>query len=163
MNIVLCGMMGAGKTSVGKKLAFLTGRQCVDTDEMIVEKYGKISDIFEKYGEAYFRNLETQTAQALSVRDGLVVSTGGGFVLREENVTCLKKSGKIFYLRATLPTLLKRVGQDDSRPLLKDGAEKNLTRLLELRAPIYERVADCIIDTDGKTVAEVAQEILNNL
>lgn len=162
MNIVLCGMMGAGKTSVGRKLQFLTGRQCVDTDDIIVEKYGKISDIFENYGEAYFRNLETQTAEILAGKDNLIVSTGGGFVLREENVNFLKRNGKIFYLRARLSTLVERVGDGDSRPLLRDGAEKKLAQLMVTRAPVYERVADYIVDTDGKTVTGVAQEILRH-
>ena len=160
MNIILCGIMGVGKTSVGKKLEWLTGKKCVDTDEIIVKKYGKISDIFAEKGEPYFRDLETEVAKQLADKDGLVVSTGGGFVLREENVNYIKKNGKIFYLRAELSTLVERVSGNDSRPLLQGGAEKKLKELLPVRAPIYEKAADFIIDTDGKTVAEVANEII---
>lgn len=161
MNIVLCGMMGVGKTSVGKKLEWLSGRKCVDTDEIIVEKYGKIADIFQNYGEEYFRNLETETAEKLSVKDNLIISTGGGLVMREKNVELLKKNGKIFFLRASLSTLLSRVSVNDSRPLLKEGAEKKLRELMPVRTPVYEKAADYIIDTDNRTVAEIAQEILS--
>lgn len=161
MNIVLCGMMGVGKTTVGKKLEFLTKRKCVDTDEMIVEKHGVIADIFEKYGEPYFRDLETEVAKQLSEKDNLIISTGGGFVLRAENVEYLKKSGKIFFLRAKMETLLARVAGNNDRPLLKDGAEKKLKELIPKRTPIYESVADHIIDTDGRTTSDIAGEILS--
>lgn len=160
MNIVLCGMMGAGKTVVGKELADLSGRRLSDTDELISEKYGKISEIFEKYGEPYFRDLETETAKFIADEDGLIVSTGGGFIMRKENAEYLKRNGTIFFLRATKETLLKRLALDTSRPLLKDGAEKKLSELLPLRTPIYEAVADYIVDTDGKSTEEVAKEIL---
>lgn len=162
MNIVLCGMMGAGKTSVGKELQALSGWQCVDTDKMIEEKHGKISDIFEKYGEKYFRDLETETAKELAGKRDLIVATGGGFVMREQNVTELKKSGMIFYLRASISTLLNRVAGDTSRPLLKDGAEKKLTELMAIRGPVYERIADRIIETDGRTLRDIAREILSD-
>ncbi len=161
MNIVLCGMMGVGKTSVGKKLEWLSKRVCVDTDELIVQKHGKIADIFERYGEEYFRNLETETAEKLSKRDNLIISTGGGLVMREKNVELLKKKGKIFFLRATLDTLLSRVTVNDSRPLLKENAENKLRQLISTRTPVYEAAADYIIDTDNRSVADIAQEILS--
>lgn len=160
MNIVLCGMMGVGKTSVATALAEATGRRCVDTDGLIVEKHGEINRIFAEHGEAYFRDLETDTARALSATDGLIIATGGGFVLREENARMMKERGKIVFLRAELNTLLGRIGSDESRPLLKDGAEKKLRELLPLRTPVYSRVADYIVDTDGKSVQEIASEIL---
>lgn len=163
MNIVLCGMMGAGKTSVGQALARLSGRRAVDTDALIEEKYGKITEIFAAHGEAYFRDLETETARALSERDDLVIATGGGFVLRQENCDLLKKKGKIFFLRARFETLLARVAGDASRPLLAGGAEKKLRELLPVRTPVYERAADCIVDTDGRDVDDIAREILSRL
>ena len=83
MNVVLCGMMGAGKTTVGIQIAELTGRRWYDTDGVIVDKYGKISDIFEYYGEAHFRKLETEIVKQFSTQDNLVISTGGGLVLKE--------------------------------------------------------------------------------
>lgn len=160
MNIVLCGMMGVGKTSVGKKLEFLSKRRQVDTDEMIVERYGNIAQIFATKGEQYFRDLETEMAKLLSEKDGLIISTGGGFVLREQNAEYLKKNGKIFFLRAKLDTLVGRVSGNNDRPLLMDGAEKKLRELMPVRTPIYEKVADHIIDTDGRTIADIANEIL---
>lgn len=161
MNVVLCGMMGAGKTTVGFQLARLTNQKCVDTDNLIEKRYGKISDIFAQRGEAYFRALETETARSLSERNGLVISTGGGLVMREENCALLKKSGKIVFLRAKLQTLLSRIKLDGTRPLLKEGnAEEKITALLKERTPVYERVSDYIVDTDGKKKDEIAREIL---
>ena len=91
MNIVLCGMMGAGKTSVGIKIADLTGRRWFDTDDLITEKYGKIPSIFEFYGEERFREMETEIVKKVSEEDNVVISTGGGCVLRPENSAALKK------------------------------------------------------------------------
>ncbi|MCI8343350.1 MAG: shikimate kinase [Clostridia bacterium] len=162
MNIVLCGMMGVGKTSVGIQIAKLTGRRWFDTDVVISDRHGKISDIFEYYGEAHFRALETDVVRELIKLDGLVISTGGGLVLQPENSEMLKQNGVIVFLRAGFETLISRVRADESRPLLKDTGRtaETLGQLLSVRTPIYEHVADRIVDTDGKTVEEVAREIL---
>ena len=162
MNIVLCGMMGVGKSSVGIRVAEKTGRMWYDTDVVITDRHGRISDIFEFYGEAHFRALETEIVRELSARDGLVISTGGGLVLKPENNELLKKNGKIFFLRATFETLLKRVRADETRPLLKNTGKtaETLGKLLKERTPVYEHVADYIIDTDGRTVQEIADEIV---
>ena len=162
MNIVLCGMMGVGKTSVGIRIAELTDRRWCDTDVVITDRHGKISDIFEFYGEAHFRSLETEIVRELSGQDGLVISTGGGLVLKAENSELLKQGGKIFFMRASLETLMSRVAADETRPLLK-GSGKIAERLKELlhdRTPVYEHVADFIVDTDGKSVDTVAREII---
>ncbi|MBQ8428540.1 MAG: shikimate kinase [Clostridia bacterium] len=162
MNLILCGMMGAGKTTVGIKIAEKSNRRWYDTDEVITKRYGDISSIFAREGEAYFRGLETETVQELSKQDGLVISVGGGLVLKEENVSLLKRKGKIFLLRATKQTLLARLQGDRNRPLLQgeERLEDRLESLLSTRGPIYEKVADFIVDVDGKTVAEIAEEIL---
>ena len=162
MNIVLCGMMGVGKTSVGIQISKLTSRRWFDTDVVISDRHGKISDIFEYYGEAHFRALETDVVRELIKLDGLVISTGGGLVLQPENSEMLKKNGVIVFLRAGFETLISRVRADESRPLLKDTGRtaETLGQLLSVRTPIYEHVADRIVDTDGKTVEEVAREIL---
>ena len=162
MNIVLCGMMGVGKSSVGVRIAELTGRMWYDTDVVITDRHGRISDIFEFYGEAHFRSLETEVVRELSARDNLVISTGGGLVLKPENNEMLKKNGKIFFLRASFETLLKRVRADETRPLLKNTGKtaETLGTLLSERTPVYEHVADYIIETDGKSVEEVADEIV---
>lgn len=155
-------MMGVGKTTVGVKIAERTGRRWCDTDDLIVEKHGKISDIFARYGEGYFRNLETETVRNLSQENGLVISVGGGLVLKKENNELLKANGKIIFLRATVQTLLNRLQADTSRPLLQNSAEtleEKLTRLLRERTPVYESVADYIVDVDEKSPVEIAEQI----
>lgn len=163
MNIVLCGMMGVGKTSVGIQIAQHTDLRWYDTDVLITDRYGRISDIFEFYGEPYFRSLETDTVKELAEQDNLVISTGGGLVLKPENSELLKRNGEIYFLRASFETLLSRVKADGSRPLLKDTGSilaLKLQQLLKERTPVYELVADHIVDTDGKSVEEVANEII---
>ncbi len=163
MNVVLCGMMGAGKTTIGIKIADLTGRRWYDTDQLIVDQHGKISDIFEYYGEAHFRKLETEIIKELADKDGLVISTGGGLVLKKENNELLQKKGKIVFLRATLETLSKRLKVDGNRPLLQTSTESirdRLSKLMVERTPVYEHVADYIVDVDGKTPEEIAKEIV---
>ena len=162
MNIILCGMLGVGKSTVGVRIAELTGRMWYDTDVVITDRHGRISDIFEYYGEAHFRSLETEVVRELSGRDGLVISTGGGLVLKPENSELLKQNGKIFFMRASFETLLKRVRADETRPLLKNTGKtaESLGKLLAQRTPVYEHVADYIVDTDGKSIDEVAKEIV---
>lgn len=163
MNIVLCGMMGAGKTTVGIQLALLSDRCWMDTDNLIAKDYGEIATIFERYGEEYFRKLETKTVEELVQEENLVVSVGGGLVLNEKNVALLKENGKIFYLRASVETLTERLKADTTRPLLQTNGESltdKLTKILEERAPIYERVADFTIDVDGKAPGQIALEII---
>lgn len=163
MNIVLCGMMGAGKTTIGIKIAELTGRRWYDTDGVIVDRYGKISDIFEFYGEAHFRKLETEIVKELAPLDNLVISTGGGLVLKKENNEVLQQKGKIVFLRAGFETLAHRLKVDGTRPLLQTSTESirdRLQRLLTERTPVYEHVADYIVDVDGKTPEALAEEIV---
>ncbi len=163
MNLILCGMMGAGKTTIGIKIADLTGRRWYDTDGLIVDKHGNIADIFEFYGEAHFRRLETEIIKELALKDGLVISTGGGLVLKKENNELLQKNGKIVFLRASLDTLSARLRVDGSRPLLQTSTESirdRLSNLMKERAPVYEHVADYIVDVDGKTPEEIAKEIV---
>ena len=162
MNLCLCGMMGAGKTTVGVEIVKNTSLRLCDTDGLIVEKHGKIADIFARYGEGRFREIETETVKTLAKEDGLVISTGGGLVLRAENVALLGQNGKIVYLRASLETLVERLHADGTRPLLQteEGLCDRLARLLKERAPIYEQVADFVVDVDGKTPEEIAKEII---
>ena len=160
MNIILAGMPGCGKTTVsrilGKKLNF----RVVDTDELIVEKYGVISEIFEKFGEECFRNFETQIVKDIVTLDSLVVSTGGGCLLREENRMLFKSCGKIIFLRTKLDTLSSRLEGDTTRPLLKGDMKGRLQTLMRERASVYENSADIVIDTDAVTPEEVADKIL---
>lgn len=163
MNIVLCGMMGVGKTTVGLQLAQMTNRKFYDTDSVIVQRFGDISRVFKEYGEIYFRGLETKVICELATMQDLVISTGGGAVLKEENVEALKKQGKIVFLRANLQTLEKRLAADTTRPLLQteESLKQRLQKLLETRSPIYQKVADFVVDVDGKTPDNIAQEIIS--
>ena len=166
MNIILCGMMGAGKTTVGLRLALSLDRCWVDTDSLIEDEYGDIATIFQEHGEEYFRGVETKVVEELVQEDGLIISVGGGLVLKKENVELLKGSGKIVYLRASVETLEERLSGDKNRPLLKDGEEsltEKLTKMMDARAPIYAEVADFTIDVEGKNPEEVALEILAKL
>lgn len=166
MNIVLCGMMGVGKSTVGVRLAELTKHRWIDTDTVISNRYGRINDIFEYYGEAHFRNLETQVVDEYCEQDDLVISTGGGLVLNRENAEKLKKNGKIIFLQASLDTILSRITSgDNTRPLLRrtKGSRARLEKLLKDRKPVYEYVADYMIETDNKSADEVAREIVSIL
>ncbi len=166
MNLVLCGMMGAGKTTIGIKLAELTGKRWYDTDGIISDRHGKISDIFEFYGESHFRKLETEVVKELALQDGLVISTGGGLVLKHENNALLQANGKIIFLRASLDTLVKRLYLDNTRPLLYKSADNlrgRLAALINERAPVYEHVADFVVDVDKKTPEAIAREIIDRV
>ena len=163
MNLILCGMMGAGKTTIGIKIAELTGRRWYDTDGLITDKHGKISDIFEYYGEAHFRKIETEIVKDLAQKDDLVISTGGGLVLKKENNALLQENGKIVFLRASLDTLAHRLKVNGERPLLQTSTENlrdRLARLLKERTPVYEHVADFVVDVDGKNPEDIAKEII---
>lgn len=161
MNLILYGMMGVGKTTVGALLGQCTGRRWVDTDQLIEEKYGDIAELFHRFGEEYFRSLETEMVQTLAKQDGLVISVGGGLVLCEENVSLLKRNGVFMYLRASVQTLEERLTANPSRPLLQTGNVKERVQgLLKTRASVYEKIADFTVDTDEKTAEEIAKGIL---
>ena len=166
MNIVLFGMMAAGKTTVGERLALAMRRPFVDTDRLIVERYGEITEIFQTRGEGYFRVLEGEIVKELVQKDGQVIAVGGGLVLSEENVSLLKRNGKMVYLRGTVETLVGRLTGDKTRPLLRAddlSLRGQVEKLLLARAPIYERVADFTVDIDGKTPENIAVEIMSKL
>ena len=163
MNIVLCGMMGAGKTTIGIRLSELTWMRWYDTDDLIVDKYGRIADIFEYYGEGRFRQIETEIVHRVASEDNCVISTGGGCVLRPENSAAFKEGGgKIVFLKVDLEVLFARTGHTgDERPLLKNTTFEKMRALLEQRTPIYESCADYTVDTNGKGIDEVAREIVS--
>lgn len=163
MNISLCGMMGVGKTTVGRQVAAQLNCRWFDTDDVIIARYGSISDLFAQKGGAYFRALETETVRELTEEDGLVLSLGGGLVLREENVALLKKNGMILYLKASEETILSRAAANDNRPLLKGDAAERIHALLAVRDPIYTACADVIVRVDGKSVREVREEVVKRI
>ena len=162
-NVILIGMPGCGKTTVISLCKEKYGKQVWDTDAYIENRHGCISDIFAKFGEEHFRRLETDAVREICKKDDCFISTGGGCVMREENVRIFKESGQIIFLRAKIETLLKRLEGDNSRPLLVGNKRERLTELFNKRVPVYERVADIVIDTDGLTPNEVLEIIFSKL
>lgn len=160
-NIVLTGFMGTGKTTVGKIIAKKLGFSFVDVDELIEKTTGlKISEIFERFGEPRFRDIETEIIKSTSKNYAQVIATGGGAVLRDENLKALKSKGVIFCLTASEDVIFERVKNNNERPLLKtENPKERIKELLAQRMPRY-MMADFIIDTDGLTHEEVAEKII---
>ena len=161
MNIVLIGLRGSGKTTIGKLLAERLGKQFIEMDELIVQRLGQsIPEIVNRYGWQKFRGAETEVTREVAGLDNVVNATGGGVVTSEENIRELKQKGKLFWLKADLDTLLGRIGNDQSRPSLTGKSPReDMEAVLAERSPIYERVADFIVDTEGKMPEEVAKAI----
>jgi len=142
-NIVLIGLMGAGKTTIGKTLAALLDMPFTDSDENIEKTYGSINELFRK-GEDYFRDLESKMILCMSTLDGVIMSTGGGVVLRPENINVLKQKGVIFYIKRPVEDILRTV-ETDTRPLLKDNPDALYKISLE-REYLYNMYCDYVID-----------------
>ena len=160
-NIVLVGLMGAGKTSVGLCLEQKTGRQFLDSDNIIEKEQGcSISEIFEKNGEAFFRKLESEVILRISGYNDKIIATGGGSVQNLQNLEYLRKNGQIFYLKALPEELYIRIKSQNNRPLLQnENPQGTLKNLLKLREENYLK-ADIIIETSGKSVEDITEEIL---
>ena len=163
-NIALVGFMGAGKSVVAKNLATALKRKLVSTDEAIVERTKRpIVDIFRDSGEAYFRDVEKEVVQNLSRQSNLVIDCGGGVVIDHENIRNLKGSGVLIYLAATPDVIYERVRGEKHRPLLNVPDPKaKIAELLAARKSKYEQ-AHHTVDTSGKTIKEVTNEILSLL
>ncbi len=160
-NIVLTGFMGTGKSSVARELSHLLGRTVVDIDAEIEKKTGKsISAIFAESGEPRFREIETETTREVARGKNRIISTGGGVVLRAENMESLRSSGVVFCLYATPEAILERTIANRDRPLLQTSDPLGRIReLLTARDPYYKNSCDHMINTLGKTPKEVAMEI----
>lgn len=160
-NIYLIGMMGCGKTTVGRHLSKYLRLCFYDSDHEIEKKTGvKIPVIFELEGESGFRKREWQAIQELTAQNGIVLATGGGAVLMEENRVSLKKSGQVIYLRATAHELWLRTRNDKNRPLLQNtNARSKLEELLLAREPYYLETAHHIVETAGQPVSMIVQQI----
>ncbi len=163
-NVILTGFMGTGKTEVGRMLAQKLGYKLIDADtEIEKEQKITITEIFKQYGEPKFRDIEADVIKRLSLIKNSVISTGGGAVLRQENIDNLKKNGIIICLTASPETILKRTGNNNDRPLLQvENPLQKIKELLEFRKPYYER-SDVMIDTEGKSPLQVVEEIIEKV
>jgi shikimate kinase len=161
-NIFLVGMMGAGKTTLGKTLAQRLHREFVDTDRVLVERTGvPVATIFEIEGEDGFRRREASILAELSGREHCVIATGGGVVLDEGNRRLMRGAGIVVYLRARLESLWERTRHDSSRPLLAaPDPRARLAQLLEEREPLYREVAHVIVDTGAQSATTLVNRVL---
>ncbi|AVY94139.1 MULTISPECIES: shikimate kinase [Microvirgula] len=157
--------MGAGKTTVGRHLARLTGRTFHDSDHEVESRTGvRVTTIFEIEGENRFREREKAVIAELMQRDGIVLATGGGAVLDPDNRAALKAGGTVIYLRATIDDLLIRTAHDKSRPLLQTGDPRaKLEALFAVRDPLYREIADVVVDTSRQNVGVLVQRLLAKL
>lgn len=161
-HIILTGFMGSGKSSIGIKLSYRLKRVLLDTDKLIEKKENKsISEIFETFGEAYFREQETILLEKLQEETGpRIISVGGGTPMREENRTLLKALGIVIYLQVTPETVYERLKGDTTRPLLQgDDPMEKIRTLLAERKELYLAGADVVIDCDGKQINDLIEEI----
>ena len=163
-NVILCGFMGCGKSTVGSLLAKKTGMSFVDMDSYIEKKENKtVSMIFAESGEEHFRALERQAAKELSEKSGLVIAAGGGTLVYKENVDVLKKSGRIVLLELPVETVAKRLANDTTRPLLnRPDKDEAMRELFNKRLPLYRAAADVIVDANNSPM-QVCLEIMKCL
>ena len=160
-HLVLVGMMGSGKTTVGRAVARRTNRRFVDSDEQVEARTGRtVREIFERDGEQAFRTLEAEAlAEALAGREPAVIAAAGGVVLDAGNRALLQRAGRVVWLRARPSTLAHRVRPGDHRPLLSEDPRGVLERLDVERAHLYEEVADVVIDVDRRDKRDVIAEV----
>jgi shikimate kinase len=163
MNIVLMGYRGTGKSTVGRLLAARLGRELVSTDAEIIKRaQHSIPEIVAQKGWEYFRDLESDICREFAGRDQLVIDTGGGAILRAQNVEALKKNGTVFWLTASVETIVKRIGGDNQRPSLTGTKSfvDEIQDVLRERTPKYQAATDHTIATDNRSVNHLVETIL---
>lgn len=164
-NIILVGMMGAGKTTIGKLLASRTGKQFIDSDHEIQRRTGvRIPVIFEIEGEAGFRKRESEVLHDITEQQNIVLATGGGAILHPDNRALLRKHGTVIYLCAPVGELQRRTRRDKNRPLLQtEDLRARLTELYTQRDPLYRETAHVVIDSGRQGVRTLVQKLLQKL
>jgi len=163
MNIVLIGYRGTGKTAVGRQLAEKLGWLLLRLDNLIEQRAGSsIPEIVKNFGWDYFRDLESQVVEEAGKQDNCVIDTGGGVILRQQNVNHLKRNGLLFWLQADPDTIIERIKDEASRPSLTQGKTfiEEVREVLEQRLPLYQTASDHALATDTKTIDAVADQIL---
>ncbi|WP_100404788.1 shikimate kinase [Bacillus solitudinis] len=157
-TIYLTGFMGSGKTTIGQALGKALGYSVIDTDEWIEEsRQKKVRDIFQDEGEDFFRELETEALLTLNQKP-LVVTTGGGIIIKEHNRKLMNDCGIVVFLDCDLEEIIRRTEGDDTRPLLQNKDKQAVIDLYQKRMPLYQEAA-VRIDTTGKTVLQIVQEL----
>ena len=164
-SIVLIGMMGAGKSSVGRCLQRQTSLPLLDIDEIVASKFGmSIPEIFVKHGEDKFRKAEAEALRSLRTPEQAIIVTGGGIVMGEENIELLKRLGVVVWLDGDEKTLFERASRSGNRPLLQsENPRKAFAQILRARRPLYANIAHLFLDTSVFTDEEVAVAILSKL
>lgn len=163
-NIILCGFMATGKSSIGKQLASRTGYNFLDLDAAIETEEGiSIPQIFAAQGESAFRELESRMVERMTDRTGLVIATGGGTIVNPQNLEKLKRCGIVVTLTADIQTILQRVGSGEDRPMLQgEDRVARIQALMDQRAHAYAQ-ADIILDTSALNIQEAAERLMDRL
>lgn len=161
MNLVLIGYRGCGKSEVAKLLAKRLGMEVVSLDGEIVRQAGPIPDIVAKHGWPHFRDIEAEVTKRVAARDNIIIDSGGGVILRSENVENLKHNGKLIWLRASVPVIVERIEGGTQRPALTEGKSftEEVEDVLRERTPLYEAAAHHQVDTDRLDAEQVAEEV----
>ncbi len=166
MNLVLIGYRGTGKTSVAAQLARRLGLEPVHLDAEIERRAGRsIPEMVAAWGWPGFRDLEEAVVRDHAARQGVVLDCGGGVVEREANFDALRRSGPIVWLRASVPVIVQRIAGDSQRPSLTGtkSVTEEVAEVLARRAPLYQRWAQCAVDTDGRSIDQIVQDIVRGL
>jgi shikimate kinase len=163
-NIVLIGPSGIGKTTIGKYISKKLNIVQIDTDDLIEEKTNmSIKDTFDIYGEDFFRTIEVQVVKEIADKENILISTGGGIVLREENIHALRSNGIIFFLNGKIETIVRNLNSSDvDRPLLMNEEDmyEKIKKLFLERKKLYYSSCDYLIDVDDKSVESIGDEII---